>query len=213
MTIANASQALSELASKLSRDRCNVSVRSESLVGILVFGTPNSLRKPAKDLVCRFRPEQRAILRINPNRLYARWRRALRFRHDGFLDIFFTNGARIPTLEKGRSRILQPALQEHRDGTFTDVTERAGLQGGGYSMESLRPTSTMTAGPPLPDGVNRNILYHNNGDGTFTDITEQAGVSGVDSNGKKLWSVGAAWFDYAMTDCLIFLSQIIWIGL
>jgi hypothetical protein len=45
-------------------------------------------------------------------------------------------------------------------------------------------------------GVNRNILYHNNGDGTFTDITEQAGVSGVDSNGKKLWSVGAAWFDY-----------------
>src|SRR6266481_5883525 len=45
-------------------------------------------------------------------------------------------------------------------------------------------------------GVNRNVLYHNNGDGTFTDITERAGVSGRDANGKKLWSVGAAWVDY-----------------
>src|SRR6266849_355595 len=45
-------------------------------------------------------------------------------------------------------------------------------------------------------GVNRNALYHNNGDGTFTDITERAGVSGRDANGKKLWSVGAAWVDY-----------------
>jgi hypothetical protein len=45
-------------------------------------------------------------------------------------------------------------------------------------------------------GVNRNILYHNNGDGTFTDVTERAALSGVDDNGRKLWSVGAAWFDY-----------------
>jgi hypothetical protein len=45
-------------------------------------------------------------------------------------------------------------------------------------------------------GINHNTLYHNNGDGTFTDLTSQAGVSGVDSNGRKLWSVGAAWFDY-----------------
>jgi len=44
-------------------------------------------------------------------------------------------------------------------------------------------------------GVNRNILYHNNGDGTFTDVTAKAGVSGL-AGGNKLWSVGAAWLDY-----------------
>ena len=48
-------------------------------------------------------------------------------------------------------------------------------------------------------GVNRNILYHNNGDGTFTDVTEHAAVSGVDEKGRKLWSVGAAWFVIAST--------------
>src|SRR6266403_2139816 len=45
-------------------------------------------------------------------------------------------------------------------------------------------------------GVNRNTLYHNNGDGTFTDVTERAGVAGIGPNGKKLWSVSAAWIDY-----------------
>jgi enediyne biosynthesis protein E4 len=45
-------------------------------------------------------------------------------------------------------------------------------------------------------GVNRNILYHNNGDGTFTDVTTRAGVGGVSAAGKKLWSVSAAWIDY-----------------
>src|SRR5208337_2402158 len=45
-------------------------------------------------------------------------------------------------------------------------------------------------------GVNRNILYHNNGDGTFTDVTEKAGVGGITSGGKKPWSVAAAWIDY-----------------
>jgi hypothetical protein len=45
-------------------------------------------------------------------------------------------------------------------------------------------------------GVNRNILYHNNGDGMFSDVTTKAGVSGLSAEGKKLWSVAAAWIDY-----------------
>jgi len=48
----------------------------------------------------------------------------------------------------------------------------------------------------LRHGSQPNTLYHNNGDGTFTDITERAGVAGIGPNGKKLWSVSAAWIDY-----------------
>jgi enediyne biosynthesis protein E4 len=121
----------------------------------------------------------------------------LDFDNDGFLDTFFTNGARIPTLEKDDPAFYNRLYRNNRDGTFTDVTERAGLQGGGYSMGVAAADFDNDGWTDLYlTGVNRNILYHNNGDGTFTDITEQAGVSGVDSNGKKLWSVGAAWFDY-----------------
>ena len=53
----------------------------------------------------------------------------LDFDNDGFLDIFFTNGARIPTLEKDDSSFFNRLYRNNRDRTFTDVTERAGLQG------------------------------------------------------------------------------------
>ncbi len=119
------------------------------------------------------------------------------FDNDGFLDIFFTNGAQIPSLEKDNPTFHNRLYRNNRDGTFTDVTDRAGLQGEGYCMGVAAADFDNDGWTDLYlTGVNRNILYHNNGDGTFTDITEQAGVSGVDSNGKKLWSVGAAWFDY-----------------
>jgi enediyne biosynthesis protein E4 len=120
----------------------------------------------------------------------------LDFDNDGFLDIFFTNGARIPSMEKDDTAFYNRLYRNNRDGTFTDVTERAGLWGQGYSMGVAAADFDNDGRTDLyVTGVNRNTLYHNNGDGTFTDITEQAGVSGVDSNGRKLWSVGAAWFD------------------
>jgi len=58
----------------------------------------------------------------------------LDFDNDGFLDIFFTNGARIPTLVKDDPVFYNRLYRNNRDRTFTDVTERAGLQGEGYSM-------------------------------------------------------------------------------
>jgi hypothetical protein len=121
----------------------------------------------------------------------------LDFDNDGYLDIFFTNGARIPGLVKENESFYNRLYRNNHDGTFTDVTQHAGLKGDGYSMGVAAADFDNDGWTDLyVTGVNRNALYHNNGDGTFTDITERAGVSGRDANGKKLWSVGAAWVDY-----------------
>ena len=117
--------------------------------------------------------------------------------NDGFLDIFFTNGAQIPSLEKKGPTFYNKLYRNNRDGTFTDVTERAGIAGEGYSMGVAAADYDNDGWTDLyVTGVNRNFLYHNNGDGTFTDVTQRAGVAGVDAKGSKLWSVGAAWLDY-----------------
>jgi len=119
------------------------------------------------------------------------------FDNDGFLDIFFTNGARIPSLEKDGPAFYNRLYRNNHDGTFTDVTVHASVRGEGYSMGVAAADFDDDGWTDLyVTGVNRNILYHNNGNGTFSDITSHAGVSGTDANGRKLWSVGAAWFDY-----------------
>jgi hypothetical protein len=119
------------------------------------------------------------------------------YNNDGLLDIFFTNGAAIPSLEKSDPSYWNRLYRNNGDGTFTDVTEKAGVKGIGYSMG-------VAAGDYNNDGfvdlyvvgVNRNQLLHNNGDGTFTDVTDRSGVAGsVPGTGKK-WSVAAGWFDY-----------------
>jgi enediyne biosynthesis protein E4 len=119
------------------------------------------------------------------------------YNNDGLLDIFFTNGAAIPSLEKSDPSYSNRLFRNNGDGTFTDVTEKAGLQGIGYSMG-------VAAGDYDNDGFvdlyitgfNRNQLFHNNGDGTFTDVTDKAGVGGFVPKLGKAWSVAAGWFDY-----------------
>ncbi len=87
---------------------------------------------------------------------------------------------------------LRNALyHNNRDGTFTDITLKAGVPGGGYGQGVAVGDYD---GDGLPDvyvtQYGRNILYHNNGDGTFSDVTERAGVAAPG------WSSSAVWFDY-----------------
>lgn len=117
--------------------------------------------------------------------------------NDGRLDIYFVNGAPLTdsTLkgtipQKTDPRYWNRLYHQRKDGSFEDVTEKAGLQGTGYGMG-------VAVGDYDNDGFEDlyvtsfggNKLYHNNGDGTFTDLTLKAGVGG---NG---WSTSAAWID------------------
>ncbi len=117
--------------------------------------------------------------------------------NDGRLDIFLVNGAPItdPTPkgsipQKSGPQYWNRLFHQKPDGTFEDVTEKAGLQGSGYGMG-------IAVGDYDNDGYEDlyvtayggNQLYHNNGNGTFSDVTEKAGVAGTG------WSTSAAWVD------------------
>ena len=119
------------------------------------------------------------------------------FDQDGWPDLYCVNGAALPSLEKSDPRFFNRLYRNNRDGTFTDVTQKAGVQGRGYEMGvAVGDYNNDGLEDIYVVGVHGNTLYRNNGDGTFTDVTQAAGVSGVDAANRKLWSVAAAWLDY-----------------
>jgi hypothetical protein len=115
---------------------------------------------------------------------------------DGYPDIFFTNGADIITLKKDSPKYWNRLFHNNHDGTFSDVTEKAGVKGTGYDVGvAIGDYDNDGYEDIFVAGVYRNTLYHNNGDGTFTDVTEKAGLALPDKQYGPLWSVGAAWVD------------------
>lgn len=116
---------------------------------------------------------------------------------DGLLDIYLVNGAEMPSLVKTGAKYSNRLYRNNGDGTFTDVTEHAGVAGAGYGMGVAVGDYDNDGRPDLfLANVSGNQLFHNNGDGTFTDVTAKAGLSGAMHNGRKMWSVAAGWFDY-----------------
>jgi len=119
------------------------------------------------------------------------------YNNDDYLDIYFVNGARIPELTKTGPEYFNRLYRNNGDGTFTDVTEQAGVVGEGYSMGVAVGDYDNDGWQDLyVVGVNHNQLLHNNGDGTFSDVTEGAGLTGIDPQRGKTWSICAGWFDY-----------------
>jgi hypothetical protein len=115
---------------------------------------------------------------------------------DGKLDVFFTNGGKLPDYTRPDPSFYSCLLRGRGDGTFEEVTAKARLEGktldfsfgvaaGDYDNDGWPDLFIANAGP--------NVLYHNNGDGTFTDVTSG---SGLDGKPKDLLSVCAAFFDY-----------------
>lgn len=112
------------------------------------------------------------------------------FDNDGWLDIFLLSGTRRDGPVDGATNRL---YKNNRDGTFTDVTAKAGLTRQGWAFG-------VTVGDYNNDGFDdlfitgwpQNILYRNNGDGTFTNVTEAAGLLHPD----KRWGTGCTWVDY-----------------
>jgi hypothetical protein len=117
--------------------------------------------------------------------------------NDGYLDVYLVNGAAIPSLKKESPRYWNRLYRNNRDGTFTDVTEKAGVMGEGYGMGVAIGDYDNDGWPDIfLANVTKNQLYHNNHDGTFTDVTDKAHLAGGVLEGRKMWSIAAGWFDF-----------------
>ncbi len=126
------------------------------------------------------------------------------YNNDGLPDLFVVSGRPLGDDMHPYPLKNPPAVAPHNhlyrnngDGTFTDVTEQAGVGGDIYGMAAIAADYDNDGFEDLfVTGYGHSILYHNNGDGTFTDVTAKAGIN-VDG-----WSIGTAWLDYDRDGCV-----------
>jgi enediyne biosynthesis protein E4 len=113
------------------------------------------------------------------------------YNNDGRPDIFFTNGAHTPSLEKRSNEYANRLYRNDGEMRFTDVTETAGVRGVGYAMGAAAADYDNDGRVDLfVAGVRQNQLLHNRGDGRFDDVTGRAGIASGD------WGVAGGWLDY-----------------
>jgi hypothetical protein len=115
------------------------------------------------------------------------------YNRDGRPDLFFVNGAEMPSLNKPGPEYQNRLYRNEGGGKFSDTTAAAGVGGAGYGIGAATGDFDNDGFPDLfVAGVYRNTLYRNQGDGTFADVTQPAGLAA----GGKEWAVAAAWLDY-----------------
>jgi len=132
----------------------------------------------------------------------------LDYDNDGWMDIYMVNSGPCDFF-KPKTPLRNALYKNNRDGTFTEVTEKAGVGGGTFGMGVAVGDYDNDGYPDiLVTSYGRCILYHNNGNGTFTDVTEKAGV------GAPGWTTSALWFDYDNDGRLdLFLCSFVEFGL
>jgi hypothetical protein len=131
--------------------------------------------------------EKRSILDVNGSGVC--W---FDYNNDGLTDLYIVNGSTVAALKSGKRTLRNYLYRNNGDGTFTDVTEHAGVSGRGwgqgcaaadYDNDGYTDLLVTNFGP--------NELFHNNGNGTFSEIAQRAGVAGGNT-----WHTGVAFADY-----------------
>jgi hypothetical protein len=117
--------------------------------------------------------------------------------NDGFLDIYVVNGAKMTELDKTDPVYWNRLYHNRGDGTFEDVTEKAGVKGDHYDLGIAAADYDDDGFTDLfVAGLRKNVLFRNKGDGTFEDVSEKAGFNKPDSEYGTLWAVAAGFVDY-----------------
>jgi hypothetical protein len=115
----------------------------------------------------------------------------LDYDNDGWLDIYLLNGSTVAALKGKEAAPRAMLLHNNHDGTFTDVTQKAGVANERWGFGVAVGDYDNDGWPDIyVSNFGKNRLYHNNHDGTFTDVAEKAGVT------LGGWSTGATWGDY-----------------